>query len=212
MPTALVNRLVHLHLRSSPSDWQVWAASAGIHPYVTSYLTERPDQLTSAPPKVEEPFSTPRSWHMLSDTLHAFNGNEDDDVVATLAHATLTASHAAGFASYVKTVRLRYGIEAIVKGNAPWPAEPGDRDVLYFLAEAFRAKLIRELPAGKEHGPVAGRQFAHRAKAMLFDLANLSLEMAQLVIAADEDGEPVLPTWFLVEVTRDLPRLVQARS
>jgi MoxR-like ATPase len=212
MPTALVNRLVHLHLRSSPADWQVWAAGAGVHPYVTSYLAERPDQLTSAPPKVEEPFSTPRSWHMLSDTLHAFRQTLDDDVVATLAHATLTASHAAGFCAYVKTVRMRFGIEAIVKGDASWPTEAADRDVLYFLAEAFRIKLIRELPADKERGPAAGRTFAHRAKAMLFDLASLSLEMAQLVIAPDEDGEPVLPSWFLVEVVRDLPRLVPARA
>lgn len=36
--------------------------------------------------------------------------------------------------------------------------------------------------------------------------------MAQLVIAADDDGRPVLPTWFLVEVSRDLPRLVAARA
>jgi len=212
MPTALVNRLVHLHLRSSATDWQVWAAFAGIHPYVTAYLAQRPDQLTSAPPKVEEPFSTPRSWHMLSDTLHAFKRTLDDDIVATLAHATLTASHAAGFCSYVKTIRLQYGIESIVKGDASWPTDPNERDVLYFLVESFRVKLIRELPADKEHGPAAGRPFAHRAKAMLFDLANLSLEMAQLVIAADENGEPVLPAWFLVEVTRDLPRLVQSRA
>lgn len=212
MPTALVNRMVHLHLRSSATDWQVWAASAGVHPWVTAYLTERPDQLTSAPPKVEEPFSTPRSWHMLSDTLHAFRDTLDDDVVATLAHATLTSSHAAGFCSYVRTQRMQYGIEAIVRGDTAWPSDPGERDVLYFLVESFRVKLVRELPADKERGPATGRAFAHRAKAMLLDLATLSLEMAQLVIAADDRGEPVLPAWFLVEVTRDLPRLVQSRA
>jgi hypothetical protein len=38
------------------------------------------------------------------------------------------------------------------------------------------------------------------------------LEIAQMVIAADDDGNPVLPAWFLVEVTRDLPRLVAARA
>lgn len=211
MPTALVNRMVHVHLRSSASDWLAWAANAGIHPWVVSYLTERPHQLTSAPPKVEEPFSTPRSWHMLSDALHAFP-EPDDDVVATLAHGTLTASHAATFCSYVRTLRLQYGIESIVRGDLGWPTDPSERDLLYFLAESFRAKLVRELPADKDRGNTAGRAFAHRAKAMLFDLATLSLEMAQLVVAPDDDGNPVLPAWFLVEVTRDLPRLVHQRA
>jgi hypothetical protein len=31
--------------------------------------------------------------------------------------------------------------------------------------------------------------------------------MAQLVVAADDNGE-TLPSWFMVEVVRDLPRLV----
>lgn len=56
------------------------------------------------------------------------------------------------------------------------------------------------------------RRFAVRAKGLLVELAEISLECAQLVIAADEDGMPVLPAWFLVEVTRDLPRLVAART
>jgi hypothetical protein len=33
-----------------------------------------------------------------------------------------------------------------------------------------------------------------------------------LVIATDEHGVAVLPSWFLVEVSRDLPRLVAARA
>lgn len=212
MPTALVNRMVHVHLASSATDWLAWAASAGIHPWVVSYLTERPGHLTSPPPKVEEPFSTPRSWHMLSDALHAFPTGLDDDLVARLAYGTLTSSHAAAFCSYVKTLRMQYGIESIVRGDLGWPAAPEDRDVLYFLVETFRAKLIRELPADKTRGPAAGRAFAHRAKAMLVDLAAVSLEMAQLVLAGDDSGNPVLPAWFLVEVTRDLPRLVAQRA
>ena len=44
------------------------------------------------------------------------------------------------------------------------------------------------------------------------ELAEISLEMAQLVIADDEAGHPRLPSWFLVEAARDLPRLVAARA
>ena len=46
-----------------------WAGPAGIHPWIIDHITLRPDHLWHKPPKTEEAFSTPRSWHMLSDTL-----------------------------------------------------------------------------------------------------------------------------------------------
>jgi hypothetical protein len=212
MASALINRLIHVHLRASAADWFTWAAGAGIHPWITDYLTERPDQLWSQPPKTEEPFSTPRSWHMLSDALHSWGDAPPEEMLAILAQGTLTPSHAAGFCGYVKIVRHSFGFEAVLKGDAYWPRRPEDRDLLYYLAEAFRARLVKELPAGKEHGSAAAKRLAFRAKALLVELAEISLEIAQSVIADDEDGVPVLPSWFLVEAARDLPRLVAARA
>jgi MoxR-like ATPase len=212
MASALVNRLVHVHLRASPADWLTWAMGNGIHPSVVEYLTQRPDHLWSPPPKTEEPFSTPRSWHMLSDLLHSYGDAVDDETIALLAYATLTPQHAGSFRAYLKVARHAFGLEAIVKGDARWPAEPGDRDLLYFLAETFRARLVKDLPADKRHASAAVRQFAFRAKSLLVELAEISLEMAQLVIADDEAGNPRLPSWFLVEAARDLPRLVDARA
>lgn len=212
MASALVNRLVHVHLRASVDDWLAWAGGAGIHGWIVDYLTERPNQLWSEPPKVEEVFSTPRSWHMLSDALRSYGENIPDQTLRLLAAGTLTPAHASAFCGYVKIVRHRYGLDAVVRGDVGWPTAPADRDLLYFLAESFRARLIKDLPAGKQHASPALRQFAHRAKALLVELAEISLECAQLVIATDEDGTPVLPAWFLVEVSRDLPRLVAARA
>ena len=212
MASALLNRLVHVHLRASGTDWLEWAAGAGIHPWVVDYLRNRPDHLWTAPPKTEEPFSTPRSWHMLSDALHSYGEGIDDDTLRILAFGTLTAAHASAFRAYVKTVRNAFGLEAVLKGEAGWPAAPEDRDLLYFLAETFRARLIKELAADKASASPAARQLAHRGKALLVELAEISLEVAQIVIASDENGRPVLPGWFLVEVTRDLPRLVAARN
>ena len=45
---------------------------------------------------------------------------------------------------------------------------------------------------------------------MIRDLARISLEMAQVVVS-EENGER-LPSWFMVEVVRDLPRLVEKRD
>ncbi|WP_436536964.1 AAA family ATPase [Actinoplanes sp. HUAS TT8] len=212
MASALVNRMIHVHLRADWTDWANWAGTAGIHPWVLGYLTERPDHLWSAPPKTEETFSTPRSWHMLSDALHSYGDGLGEELVTMLAAGTLGPQHATAFAGYVKIVRHRYGLDAIVRGDAGWPSAPADRDLLYFLAEAFRARLVKDLPASKDHVPAGLRQFAHRAKAMLVELAELSLECGRLVIAPDPSGRPVLPAWFLVEISRDLPRLVAART
>jgi hypothetical protein len=209
--SALVNRLTHVHLRASVTDWLVWAGENGIHPWVTDYLTDRPDHLWSQPPKTEEPFSTPRSWHMLSDALHSFGPALDEETLKIVAHGTLTPAHAVSFCGYVKIVRHTYGIEAIIKGDASWPNRVEDRDLLYYLAEAFRGRLIRELPATKDQIPPALRQSAHRAKSLLVQLAEISVEVAQTVIRDDENGRPVLPAWFLVEAARDMPRLVEAR-
>ncbi|MGW5355392.1 ATP-binding protein [Streptomyces sp. NPDC004031] len=211
LASALVNRLAHVHLEASATDWLRWAAGAGIHPWVTDYLTDRPHHLWSKAPKTEEPFSTPRSWHMLSDALHSFGPTLDEATLTVLAHGMLTPAHAAAFRGYVKIVRSEFGIEAIIKGQARWPGRLQDRDLLYYLAESFRGRLVKELPASKEQASPSVRQNAYRAQALLVQLAEISVEVAQTVIADDEDGNPVLPGWFLVEAARDMPRLVEAR-
>lgn len=209
--SALVNRLAHVHLQASAKDWLTWAANNDIHPWILEHLTDRPDHLWSKPPKTEEPFSTPRSWHMLSDALHSFGQGLDEETLKVLAHGTLTPAHATAFCGYVKIVRSRFGIEAVIKGDARWPNRPEDRDLLYYLAESFRGRLIKELPVSKEHMSANGRQTAYRAKSLLVQLAEISVEVAQTVIASDADGNPVLPSWFLIEAARDMPRLVEAR-
>ncbi|MGF1426325.1 ATP-binding protein [Kitasatospora sp. LaBMicrA B282] len=211
MASALVNRLVHLHLRASATDWLAWAHGSGIHPWVVDYLTDRPDHLWSTPPKSEEPFSTPRSWHMLSDALHSFGPDVSEQNLKVVANGLLTPQHAVAFGGYAKIVRHSYGLDAILKGDARWPHRVEDRDLLYYLADAFRGRLVKELPARKEHASDHLRQTAYRAKSLLVQLAEISVEVAQTVIADGADGNPVLPSWFLVEAARDMPRLVEAR-
>ena len=70
---------------------------------------------------------------------------------------------------------------------------------------------MHDLPADKDRAPAKMRLFAHRAKSLLVELAEISLECAQLVIAMGDQGESPLPTWFMVEVGRDLPRLIARR-
>lgn len=208
MSSALLNRMLHVHLRVSHRDWLDWAYPNGIHPLVLEYIQTRPDHLWSQPPKHEEPFSSPRAWHMLSDALHAYGEAITDEALEVLAFGCLSPHHAGQFKAFVKQVRSKYSLNSILKGEAGWPARPEDRDILYFLAQSLRARLIKELPAERAalNGPQ--RDLAYRAKALLKDLASLSLEIAQMVVTREHGSEP-LPGWLLVEIVRDVPRLAE---
>lgn len=214
MSSALLNRMVHVHLMASAREWLDWAGKTGIHPLIIDYLGVRPDHLWSAPPKHEEPFSTPRSWHMFSDALWAFTAGEADALppemtLNALAFGCLTPSHATQFKAFCKQVRSKFALDAIIKGEERWPRAPEDRDVLYFLAQSFRARLAKELPADKAKLSGQAAELAFRAKAMIKDLAHISLEIAQIAVSSD-DGQ-ALPGWFLADVVRDLPRLVEKK-
>ena len=74
------------------------------------------------------------------------------------------------------------------------------------MAQSFRAKLLHELPQNKNKINKDAQYLAHRAKALIKDLARINFEMAQIVVTSDDEGK--LPDWFLIEVVRDLPRLV----
>ena len=197
---------------------------AHTYPWVTDYISQRPDHLTTAPPRHEEPFSTPRAWHILSDLLHSYGaGSADgpempDELLRILALGTVSASHAGQFRGYVRQLRHAWSLDALLKGTMHWPADPAERDVCYFLAQGLRARLAKELPESRAQLGGGTIQLAHRAKALLTELAEISVEAAQMVVAGAQDGvtedgsDARLPSWFMVEVVRDLPRLAAARD
>ena len=55
------------------------------------------------------------------------------------------------------------------------------------------------------------RDLAHRSKALIRDLANISLEIAQMTVSSNNE-EGGLPEWFVVEIVRDLPRLAAKKD
>ena len=209
MSSALLNRMFHVELVADHRLWLEWAGDHNIHPWVYEYIAARPDQLWSQPPKTEEPFSTPRSWHMLSDAIRSYGEGITEEEIRVLAQGSLTAQHATQFVAYIKQVRNRYALDAILDGSQRWPDAPQDRDLLYFLAQTLRVRLAKELP--REKGQLQGKShdLAVRAKALIVELADISLEIAQMVVSEEENE---LPAWFLVELVRDLPRLAQRRK
>lgn len=213
MSSALVNRMFHVQLKANVKQWLSWAYQNDIHSWVTDYITQRPDHLFSEPPKTEEPYSTPRSWHMLSDALKEYGAGEKEvaeDVLRLLVYGCISARHAGMFLAYTKQLGNKHLLNDIIKGDAKFPSKPEDRDVLYFLAQSFRAKLLHELPKNKRKMSKDAQYLAHRAKALMKELSSINYEIAQMVISAEEGD--VLPDWFMVEIVRDLPRLVRVED
>lgn len=213
MSSALINRMFHVQLKADVKQWLSWAYGAGIHPWITDYISQRPDHLFSQPPKTEEPYSTPRSWHMLSDALTEYGAGERDipqEVLRMLTYGTISPSHAGMFLAYTKQLKNTHLLDEIIAQKAKWPGKPEERDVLYFLAQSFRAKLMRELPKSKQEISGNMLSFVYRVKAMIKELSVINLEIAQMVVSAE--GEDALPNWFMIEIIRDLPRLVNSNE
>lgn len=148
---------------------------------------------------------------MLSDALTEYGAGASEipaDTLKMLAYACLTPSHAGMFLAYTKSLRNNHMLEDIIAENAKWPEKPEDRDILYFLAQSFRAKLIAELPKTKQDISGNMLSFVYRAKGMIRELSSINYEIAQMVVASDDSA---LPDWFLMEVIRDLPRLVNSK-
>lgn len=209
MSSALINRMFHVELTAKASIWLNWAANNGIHPYIYDYISSRPDQLWSQPSKTEEPFSTPRSWHMLSDAIQGYGDAISQRDLTILANGCLTASHATQFVAYVRQVRSQFSLKKILNGEQRWPDKPEERDILYFLVQSLRARLVKELPANRSKLNGETQMLALRSKELLVELASISLEIAQMAVTP-EDGDS-LPAWFLVDATRDIPSLAKRK-
>ena len=210
MSSALINRMFHVQLRPDAGQWLKWAYENGLHPLVTGYISQRPGHLFSEPPKTEEPFSTPRSWHMLSDAIKEFedtDGNITESKLRMLAYGCISASHAGMFVAYAKQLNNKFLLNDIINGTQRWPDRPEDRDVLYFLSQSLRSRLLHDLPKNRQKLDKEKQELVFRSKDLLKELSAINLEMAQMVVSAE--GDETLPEWFMVEIIRDLPRLTE---
>lgn len=208
MSSALMNRMLHVELRPSVREWLDWAYSVGIHEWILRYVETRPDHLYAPPPKTEETFTTPRSWHILSDALHAYGREIQPQEIDLLAAGCLTPTHARAFAAFLKQLSGNLHVDKILKGEQPLPRDPKERDVLFFIVQSIRAQLAKELPPQKEDCKPQHRHLASQAKRITVELCEISVEMAS-VLVAEEVGESArnLPSWLLIDLIRDLPRL-----
>jgi hypothetical protein len=72
---ALINRVFILNIRVDVAGWQDWARQAGVRQDIRAFIQYVPQALCRPVPREPVPFSTPRSWTLLSSDLnHAETG------------------------------------------------------------------------------------------------------------------------------------------
>lgn len=206
MSSALINRMIHVELKTDPKKWIEWAYDNNIHPYIIDYIKQRPDHLYSKASKTQDVFSSPRAWHMLSDVMNEMGAPLDEVLLKVVTYGCISSTHAAMFLAYIKQVNDKGLLNRIIKGEQGWPSSLEERDILFFLVQSFKAKLCLELPVNKDDLDGKNQYFVHRAKLLIKQLAQINAEMAQMIIEKDENQQ--LPSWFLIDIIRDIPRLI----
>jgi hypothetical protein len=67
--SALINRVILLHVRVDLVEWIAWAEANSVRKEIISYLRDYPGSLLREVPSQPVPFSTPRAWTLLSEAL-----------------------------------------------------------------------------------------------------------------------------------------------
>ena len=69
MSTALISRFAIFQLELNFRDWMEWAVSSGIDYRITSFLNFASKHLYQFKADATDPYSSPRTWHMLSKII-----------------------------------------------------------------------------------------------------------------------------------------------
>ena len=196
--SALVNRLIHVELQVNVEQWLEWGRANTIHSSILQYIHARPDQLMSKMVQDDQPFSTPRSWHMLSDALHKCGSAVTPDLIQVLAAGCLSAQHAGQFSAFARNWLSPYSPEAILGGEEPIPFDQPE-DATFMLA-SVRAHLIEKLPQKPDEMDDETEWLVLKAIDLIEKTAEADSELVRYFITPQDEDH--LPPWFVDEVTR----------
>jgi MoxR-like ATPase len=124
MSSALVNRVTILNLRVDADEWQDWARRAGVRAEIRSFLSFMPDALMREVPHDPVPFSTPRAWSLLSQSLDMAeaSGILGKETRRALAFGRLSAEDAAVFCALAEEqVGILAPLESYIEKPATLP-------------------------------------------------------------------------------------------
>lgn len=203
--SALVNRLIHVELKVSTDEWLQWGRENHLHESVLNYVSTRPDHLLAPQAQDDAPFSTPRSWHMLSDALRNTGERLNPQRIQVLAAGCLSGKHAAAFAAFARNWLDPYSAEEILSGERSIPYDRPE-DATFMLA-SVRAYLNEHLPHERAELTEVTEWLVLQAIELIEKTAEADAELVRYFITPEHEDH--LPPWFVNEVTNMWAELLQ---
>jgi MoxR-like ATPase len=148
LSSALVNRVVILHIRVDVKEWLVWARANGVRPEILSFITFMPEALMRPVPAEPVPFSTPRAWASLSRALDLAEraAITDERSRRALAFGRVSAEDAAVFCAMIEEgIQDLLPFPIYLNDPAQLPEEDAAR---WFVLSRIRAAVRRGDPLG----------------------------------------------------------------
>lgn len=140
MPTPLMNRFVHIEVRSDFNDWQDFALHSGFDRDVVGYLTQFKAHLYEFDAKsASRGFATGRSWHAVSDILK-YAGSMPDTVLHALVAGAIGDGIAVQFLDFRKNASKLPSAADILDGKVK-KLEVKDTSLCYSLATGLCYEL-----------------------------------------------------------------------
>lgn len=107
LSSALINRVIILHIRVDIDEWFTWARNNTVRSEVIEFLNKNRDSLLRPVPSHPEPFSTPRAWASLAQAIDLAEkgGILNDSILKALAHGRVSPADARAFVRFVQVRR-----------------------------------------------------------------------------------------------------------
>lgn len=138
MPKALCNRLMHLLIEPTYSDWRLWALENQIDERVIGYLAFDNSRLCVDPESSDLAYPTPRSWSFVS---HMIQGVTDLSAAHMLIASCVGIDTALSFEEWCRVYRNLPDTAEIIKGKCR--TYPRTHDALYALVSSLTAAIFR---------------------------------------------------------------------
>lgn len=197
MPSTLINRMIHVHVKASHKDWLIWAKNNNINQQIIDFITACPSALfTNEVPTREEAFSTPRSWEYVSIVFDKVKNNPK--FLEVVLKGALREQDANAFLQFLKKQQNGLNVEKILEGKQDWP---NDIELLSFMVISAREYLLKILPKDNNKLSSNIKKSLHNIKSAIKNLSYINAELASLFSVENEAGQR-LPNWFIIELAK----------
>lgn len=145
MPSALANRMVHLHFDADLEDWMAWATANGIPALLRAFLRFRPRLLHDFDPqRSEKAFPSPRTWEVVARIMDAA---PPEAVMQSMVAGAVGDGAATELAAYLN-VCANLPDTAQVLANPDFAPVPDDPATLYALCESLASCAAEQTMPG----------------------------------------------------------------